>query len=112
MSTNTSSTTYNTRRYWPVPPMKKTVYEYESVNNDKTYQKEITDFFYDDFISWLSFDEKFKKFKNIKLENKKLFIYKILAKLVSKTNLNWYDLRENYIFIKKYIYKKLSLLLN
>ena len=100
------------RRYWPVPPMKKTVYEYESVNNDKDYQKEITDYFYDHFISWINNDKHFIKFKNKKLENKKLFIYKILAKLIRKTNLNWYDLRQHYKLIKKYIYQKLSLLLN
>jgi hypothetical protein len=102
------STTQKTRRYWPVPPMKKTIYEYDSVNNDKNYQIEITDFFYNDFISLLNYDDKFKKFKKLKLDNKKLFIYKILAKIVRNTNLNWYDLRSNYIFIKNYIYKKLS----
>ena len=43
-----------------------------------------------------------------KLKNGKKIIYKILKQIIKKTNINWYDLRDNYILIKKYIYIKLN----
>jgi len=100
------------KRYWPIPPVIESVYEYQNVNNDKYLQKDVTTFFRDNLLSWISNDNKFNKFNKYKLiiESKTgiLFIYKLLQKFINKTNINWYDLRDNYKLIKKYIYIKLS----
>ena len=102
---------YKIKRYWPVPPIIESVYEYQNVNSDKNLQKNVTMFFYNKLLSWINNDNNFNKFIKFKSINTKisiLFIYKILQKFISKTNINWYDLRDNYKLIKKYIYIKLS----
>ena len=110
MSSNLSKTdNIQYRRYWPPPPIMQTFYEYQDINADKRLQYDVADFFYKKVLISIESNDKFKKFKNFyKLDNGKEIIHKILKLVVKKTNLNWYDLRDNYSLIIKYIYIKLN----
>ena len=104
---------YKTKRYWPVPPYVQSIYQYQNINNDNNLQKDVTLFFHTKLLLWINKESKFKQYKYLekKLDtnNGIKFIYKLLKKFISKTNINWYDLRDNYYLIKKYILIKLPL---
>jgi len=109
MSSDSPKIKYPYRRYWPTPPIIQSFYQYQDVNADKRLQTDVIEFFYKKVLSWIDSKEKFLKFKNFNnLKNGKKIIYKILKQIIKKTNINWYDLRDNYILIKKYIYIKLN----
>jgi|UniRef100_A0A6C0EFS5 predicted enzyme involved in methoxymalonyl-ACP biosynthesis len=102
---------YKFKRYWPVPPIIDSVYEYQDVNNDKNLQKDVTKFFYKKLLLWISEDNNFDKFKKKinKIENDGIrIVYILLKKFITRTHINWYDLRDNYKLIKKFFYIKLS----
>jgi hypothetical protein len=104
---------YSVRRYWPVPNVTQSLFTYQNVNADKNLQNNVTKFFYKKLLNWIQDQEsKFNKFKYLlkDLESENLFklIYKLLRNLIKITNINWYDLRDNYLLIKKYIYIKLK----
>ena len=101
---------YKFKRYWTVPSLIESVYEYQDVNNDKNLQKDVTKFFYKKLLLWISEDNKFSKLQKInKIEKHGIIIvYKLLKKFINRTHINWYDLRDNYKLIKKFFYIKLS----
>ena len=49
------------RRYWPVPPLIDSVYEYQNVNKDVNLRKDVTDFFHRKVLKWI---EEYPEFNN------------------------------------------------
>lgn len=101
-----------TRRYWPVPnPIQSTI-EYQNVNVDLRLRKDVTKFFHEKVIKWITNYSEFAQYKSklssLKTIDGQLFIYNILRKFIKKSGINWYDLRDNYSIVKKYINVKLS----
>lgn len=109
---NSDINTYNIKRYWPHPTIMQTNYTYQNVNNDARLQNNVTNFFHKKLLKWLNTDNKFAKFKdneNILSSKKgKYLIHTLLHKVIIKSGINWYDLRDNYKLIKKFIYLKLK----
>ena len=107
------NTNITIKRYWAVPPIISTTYEYQSVNHDKKLQFNVTNFFYKKLLSWIYNNKYYTRYKEniLSKSNKYIFksIYYILKKFIKKTNINWYDLRDNYNLIKNYIYIKLKI---
>lgn len=99
-----------TRRYWPVPPVVEGEYNYEDVNKDPKLRENVTKFFYNKVLKWIEKDPKYMNLKSIKTlleKHGKRYIYNILRRFVKKSKLNWYNLKDEYKFIKKYMYNKL-----
>jgi hypothetical protein len=118
-SIKVDKTKYPYRRYWPVPvtypPLDydTSLLTYQNVNADKTLQNKVTKFFYKKLLSWIyDKDSNFFKFKNILSEIETNYgitlVHKLLKKLIKITNINWYDLKDNYNLIKKYLFIKLN----
>lgn len=105
------------RKYYPVPmtnPLfnNPSIFQYQDVNKDKSLRKNITSFFNDQTINWIKNDDSFNKFQS-KLNFMKSslgydFIYKLLRKFVHHSDIKWYDLRDNYDSVKKYIKHKMN----
>lgn len=99
------------RRYWPVPPIINSVYEYQNVNTDVNLRKDVTNFFHKKIIKWIQsypdFAEHKDKLEFIKSTDGKMHIYHLLRKFIHKTGINWYDLRDNYSVVKKYLNMKI-----
>jgi len=106
-----SNNTTDGRKYYPVPPIQPTVYEYLNVNKDVRLRKNVTTYFTDKTIEWIENDETFKKHKSqledLKSVDGQLRIYHLLRKFVRRSGINWYDLRDNKSLIKKFINHKL-----
>lgn len=99
------------RRYWPVPPTTPAPFEYINVNHDVNLRKDVTLFFHKKVLKWLDTDKNFSKHKNKKnLLNSvdgQIHIYNLLRYFVKRSNINWYDLRDNYYIIKEFLNNKL-----
>jgi len=100
------------KKIFPAPPIITTFYEYQDVNKDPNLRKLVTTFFYKKVIKWLT---KYPEFKNskknlnlIKSPEGYKYIYKLLRKFVKRGNTNWYDLRDQYPLLKKYLQYKLE----
>jgi hypothetical protein len=92
-----------TRKYYPVPPIHEMVYEYQNLNKDMNLRNTVTFFFLEKISKWIL---KYPEFKILSSKNINYnIIYKILRKIVKKTNLNWYELRSNSSKIKKFFLK-------
>ena len=104
--------TPTTKRFWPSPPFIQTVHQYQDVNKDPHLRADVTKFFYNKTIKWIKNDEDFVHLKKmlsiLESSEGKLHIYKLLRKFVKKSGINWYDLRDNYLLIKKFIKHKLN----
>jgi hypothetical protein len=95
------------RRYWPVPPIIESVFEYQNVNTDLHLRKEVTIFFHKKIIKWIKNYTEFAHHKS-KLDflnsiDGQMHIYNLLRKFIKKSGINWYDLRDNYSIIKEYL---------
>ena len=94
------------RRYWPVPPMHETVFEYQNINTDVNLRKNVTIFFYEKVIKWIKNYPEFSHYKSkldfLESTDGKMHIYNLLRKFIKKSGINWYDLRDNYSIIKDY----------
>jgi hypothetical protein len=79
---------------------------------DLRLRKDVTNFFHEKVIKWITNYPEFSQYKSklssIKTIDGQLFIYKILRKFIKKSGINWYDLRDNYSIVKEYINTKLS----
>jgi len=99
------------KKYYPVPPIIQSVYEYQDINKDVYLRKDVTKFFHQKIIKWIKEDSIFYKFKpKINFLNSvdgQIYIYNLLRNFVKKSGINWYDLRDNYQLIKEYLNKKL-----
>ncbi len=100
-----------TRRYWPVPPLINSVYEYQNVNKDVNLRKDVTEFFHRKVLKWI---EEYPEFSHLKSKKNylqsnegKMHIYNLLRHYIKKSGINWYDLRDNYSIIKEYLSEKL-----
>ena len=97
------------KKYYPVPPVYQSIYEYQDINNDINLRKKFTLFFHNKLLGWIDKDSKFKflhnKKKQISSTEGYNVIYKLLRKFVKKSNINWYDLSDNKNLIKDYLYK-------
>lgn len=109
MSTSTVKPKF--RRYWPVPPINGSIYEYQNINKDIRLRKNVTDFFHSKIIKWINtypeFEHHKAKLTYIQTIEGKMKIYNLLRKFVKKSGINWYDLRDNYSLVKNYIKLKL-----
>jgi hypothetical protein len=95
------------RRYWPVPPVIESVFEYQNVNTDLYLRKDVTLFFHKKVIKWINNYPEFSQHKSkLNLLNSvdgQMHIYNLLRKFIKKSGINWYDLRDNYSIIKEYL---------
>ena len=91
-------------------PILQTTVTNETVNNDINLQLYVTKFYYNKTKKWIEHSERFKRFININFRSKKgkKFIHKLLAYIVKKYSINWYDLRRYHKKIKLLIYHKLK----
>lgn len=110
------------KRFWPNPnnPLNLydpallnvvPVYEYQNINKDVNLRKDVTEYYYNELIKWISTDKGFYKYKYMladknSVENK-MKLYHILRKVVKKSGYNWYDLRDKYQLVREYIIRKL-----
>ena len=96
-------------------PIMQSYYEYQDVNKDPNLRIDVINFFFNKLLKWVKNDSLFKKYENKEssLNNKKTKkrLYKLLRSFIKKNNKNWYDLRDNYLFFKEYLYKHFDLLL-
>lgn len=110
------------RRFWPNPlnPLNvydpsvlkiNPVYEYQNINKDVSLRKDVTEYYYNELIKWISTDNNFTKFKYILSDknsvDNKMKIYQLLRKIVKKSGYNWYDLRNKYQLVREYVLRKL-----
>lgn len=115
-TSNVQTTTNNfipeVRRVWPVPIINNSVYEYQNINKDVNLRKDVTEYYYNELSKWASTDRKYSylnSFMNSKnVIDNKMKVYHLLRKLVKKTSLNWYDLRDRYSIVKEYLTNKLE----
>lgn len=95
------------RRYWPVPPIVPTPYEYYNINNDVNLRKDVTEFFHKKILKWIQTEQSFRKHKNhrkyLESLDGKMHVYRLLRAFIKRSGINWYDLRDNYTLIKKYL---------
>jgi hypothetical protein len=95
------------RRYWPVPPVIPAPFEFYNVNNDVNLRKDVTTFFHNKVLKWINTEKDFYKFKNqrkhLQSLDGQMHIYKLLRAFIKRSGINWYDLRDNYTLIKKYL---------
>lgn len=100
------------KRYWPVPPLIQSTYEYINVNKDVKLRQFVTDFFQKEVINWIDNDINFnslKSQKNYFISTEGIIkIYNLLRRFIKKSGINWYDMRDNYNMVKHYLKKKLT----
>lgn len=110
--TNTIEDKPSTRRFWPVPPMEASLYEYQNINKDINLRKNVTQFYHKKLLEWINTDNDFKHLKNqytnLDSLDGQMIIYKLLRHFVKKSGINWFDLRDNHQLIKKYLSKKIE----
>jgi hypothetical protein len=99
------------RRYWPVPPLIDSIYEYQNVNSDIHLRKDVTKFFHNKVIKWVKTYPEFSTHKTklafLESVEGQMHIYNLLRKFIKKSGINWYDLRDNYSIVKEYLQAKL-----
>ena len=112
--TTTDNTTVPTvRRYWPVPPVVPSVYQYQNINKDVNLRNTVTKFFQKKIIKWINNNDLPANGSNnrtiqfIETLDGRKHIYDLLRHFVHKADINWYDLKDNYHLIKKYLIEKL-----
>ncbi len=102
----------NKQIYFVPPPFINSTYEYQNVNNDQRLRDDVTSFFYKKIIKWIKTYKEFNHLKNklsiLESSNGKKIIYRILKEYIKNTNINWYDVRDNYSTIKDYLRYKIS----
>jgi hypothetical protein len=90
------------RKYYPVPPIIESVYEYQDIDRDPQLRKKMTEFYHAKLLKWLAnYPNLIKKLNSV---DGQLIVYKLLRKFVKNSTINWYDLKDNYSVIKDYLY--------
>jgi hypothetical protein len=104
-----------TLNYFVPPIIMQSYYEYQDVNKDINLRVDVINFFFNKLLKWVKNDDLFKKYEKYEtsLNNKKTKrkLYKLLRSFIKKSNNNWYELRDNYLFFKEFLYKHFDLLL-
>jgi hypothetical protein len=93
------------KKYYPVPTVHESIYEYQNVNKDMNLRYDVTIFFIKEIKEWITNYPEFEKLKSKKISYDS--VYNILRKTVKKSNLNWYELRSNSSQFKKIFLKHL-----
>jgi hypothetical protein len=105
------------RKYYPTPVYVPPVINLERVQDvgkDKNLRKQMTHFFQQKLIKWMSTEKDFyslKKYNKFIGTNEGLFyVYHLLSTYVENSAANWYDLTDfiNYPNLKKFLKHKLS----
>jgi hypothetical protein len=113
----TATTTAPTvRRYWPNPNQNlnlvSPVYEYQDINHDMKLRKSVTKFYNQKVLKWLNTDKEFQHLKSkerfLESNDGLQYIYSLLRHFVKRSGINWYDLRDNYSLIKRYLSDKIK----
>ena len=118
-TTTIAPTIPTVRRYWPNPNQNifvnnstPLIYEYQDINHDMKLRKSVTLFYNQKILKWLNSDKDFQHLKSRKHffeSNEGLqHIYSLLRHFVKRSGINWYDLRDNYSLIKKYLSDKIK----
>ena len=98
--------------YFVPPPIIPVSYEYQNLNKDSQLRENQTVFFYKKTIKWIKNYKNFSHLKNklkiIKSNKGKQIIYNLLKLFIKNTNINWYDLKDNYLTIKDFLKYKLG----
>jgi hypothetical protein len=99
------------KRYWPVPPLIDSIYEYQDVNKDVNLRKDVTEFFHKKVLKWINEYSEFAHLKSqkhyLETDEGKMHIYNLLRHFIKKSGINWFDLRDNYSIIKEYLSEKI-----
>jgi hypothetical protein len=95
------------KKYYPVPPIQDSIYEYQNLNKDPNLRNVVTNFFKQKILKWIKKYPEFEILKSKTIDYDS--IYKILRKIVKKKNLNWYELRSKSHKLKKYFLKYLKI---
>lgn len=121
-TTNPNNPIPEFKRFWPNPnnPLNlynpailniNPVYEYQNINKDVNLRKDVTEYYYNELMKWISTDKQFSKFKSMLSDkhsvDNKMKLYHLLRRLVKKTSHNWYDLRNKYQLVREYLLHKL-----
>ena len=97
--------------YKELPIIIPSVLQYQNVNTDTNLQTDVTKFFNSKVIKYITENSELNHLKKelpfLKSNDGWTFIYKLLKRFVKNSNINWYDLRDNYRIVRKYIIKKL-----
>jgi hypothetical protein len=101
------------KKYYQAPPIINSTLVYQNVNNDKKLRENVTIYFLNKCIKWLTknkdFNQAKKNINKIKSEKGIIIIYNLIRKYVKANNYNWYDLRTyHYNSIKDYFNYKLT----
>lgn len=103
---------YRVRKYFPPPPVIGTLIEYIDVNKDKDLRKSVTTFFHKKIIKWITnypeFSHLKKYLKKIKSEEGYDLMYQLIRSFVKAYQINWYDLKDNYVVFKDFLKFKLA----
>jgi hypothetical protein len=99
-------------KYFPAPPIIKSIYKYQTVNGDGKLQRMVTERFLSYILEWLDTDGDFKKFRKLrsKFESDIGYdiVYKLLRLFVKRGDTNWYDLDIQRELVKDYLAYKLE----
>jgi len=102
------------RRYYPVPLQLPSTIEYQDVGKNMNLRKEISKYYLENIINWITNDKKFnslkKHLKLLKSKDGLEVIYNLLRVYVKNGKANWYDLRDpnNAPVVKEYLNYKLK----
>ncbi len=108
----TNNTPNRIKKYFPPPPVIGTYFEFIDINKDENLRKKVTLFFQKKLIKWVSSYPEFSHLKSqkSKIESEKGYkvIYNLIRYFCKNYNVNWYDLRENYLLLKDFLRAKLK----
>ena len=94
-----------------LPVVAPSVIQYQNVNVDTTLRTDVTKFFNRKVIKHITkhsdLNHLEKELPFLKSSDGWKFIYKLLRRFVKNTQINWYDLRDNYRTVRDYIISKL-----
>lgn len=98
--------------YFLPPPIISSTLIYQDINKDQNLREDVTNFFLQKTIKWVTKYSEFKKSKHLlpKLKTNIGYelIYNVLRQFIKKNNCNWYDLRNNYELVKDFIRYRLN----
>jgi hypothetical protein len=94
-----------------LPIIAPSVIQYQNVNTDTNLRTDVTKFFNKKVIKYITENSELNHLKKelsfLKSSDGWKFIYKLLRRFVKNSNINWYDLRDNYKTVRDYIINKL-----
>ena len=94
-----------------VPTILPYVIQYQNVNADSNLRTDVTKFFNKKVIKHITENSDLNHLKKelefLKSSDGWKFIYKLLRRFVKNSQINWYDLRDNYRTVRDYIISKL-----